>query len=283
MYLDRPVPPGNGRPARLPLTEFDQTIRLFAEHGRGAGGRLPEGGGSQRRLDRPARPWPPIAASLTRWATSTTSTIRGLRSHRLRSARPGRAARTTGPRAISMRRCNSPVNSRLCLAEDAVAGTIGRGPPGLGTEPARAGGTASRRAGRGAVGARDAPSSRRAGGRSGANWPQLQLADRQYPESVWQSAGAYLQGQDYRSAVRMLQQDTSKRELRQHRPRGAGGAGRGPAGPGPMGQGPGRLRAVHRGPSARRGRLPCPPAGRQGLDREGRLRSRPKPCCDENL
>jgi tetratricopeptide (TPR) repeat protein len=33
----------------------------------------------------------------------------------------------------------------------------------------------------------------------------LQIATRQYPELVWTSASAYLQGQDYRNAVRMLQ------------------------------------------------------------------------------
>ena len=46
---------------------------------------------------------------------------------------------------------------------------------------------------------------------------QLEVAGRQYPERLWQSANAYLQGQDYRNAAQILQKYV-KNETRQRHP-----------------------------------------------------------------
>ncbi len=46
---------------------------------------------------------------------------------------------------------------------------------------------------------------------------QREVADRQYPERLWRSANAYVQGQDYRNAVRILQKYV-KNETRQRHP-----------------------------------------------------------------
>ena len=46
---------------------------------------------------------------------------------------------------------------------------------------------------------------------------RLEVADRQYPDRLWHSASAYLAGQDYRNAVRVLQ-EYLKNEARQRHP-----------------------------------------------------------------
>ncbi len=53
---------------------------------------------------------------------------------------------------------------------------------------------------------------------------RLELAGRQYPERLWNSANAYLQGQDYRNAARLLREYV-RNEMRQRHPQALLGLG----------------------------------------------------------